>query len=183
MKRMAALALTVGIALAGCSSSAGGGDVAADQPAAAKSPAKAASAKKATPAKAAAPAPAKQDPDNMRLGATFHGEKMDTTVSEVRKGVKGEFDSTAMVAAKVKQCATGDGAAYNPFFWKVVDRDGGEYNATVSDALKPSLQSGDLRPGKCVTGWVFFENPTAAPLAGVALDEMGVGDEATWPVK
>jgi hypothetical protein len=52
-----------------------------------------------------------------------------------------------------------NGATYNPFFFKVRDAEGFEYNFTPF-GKEPQLQSSnDLQPGKKVKGWVNFEVP------------------------
>lgn len=54
------------------------------------------------------------------------------------------------------------GASYNPFFFKVRDSTGFEYNFSAF-GKEPALQSSnDLKPGDKVSGWVTFEVPKAA---------------------
>jgi hypothetical protein len=55
-----------------------------------------------------------------------------------------------------------DGASYNPFFFKVRDDQGFEYNFSAF-GKQPQLQSSnDLPPGETVKGWVTFEVPETA---------------------
>lgn len=55
-----------------------------------------------------------------------------------------------------------DGATYNPFFFKVRDEQGFEYNFNLF-GKEPQLQSSnDLKPGQIVKGWVNFEVPDTA---------------------
>lgn len=52
-----------------------------------------------------------------------------------------------------------DGATYNPFFFKVRDAEGFEYNFSAF-GKEPQLQSSnELKPGQKVKGWVTFEVP------------------------
>jgi len=52
-----------------------------------------------------------------------------------------------------------DGASYNPFFFKVRDEQGFEYNFAAF-GREPALKSGnDLKPGQKVKGWMTFEVP------------------------
>ena len=54
------------------------------------------------------------------------------------------------------------GATYNPFYFKVRDEQGFEYNFAPF-GKEPSLQSGnDLMPGHMVKGWMTFEVPATA---------------------
>ena len=49
------------------------------------------------------------------------------------------------------------GASYNPFFFKVRDEQGFEYNFAAF-GKEPALKSGnDLKPGQKVKGWMTFE--------------------------
>lgn len=51
------------------------------------------------------------------------------------------------------------GASYNPFYFKVADENGFEYNYNVF-GKDPQLASGNsLQPGKIVRGWMTFEIP------------------------
>jgi len=45
---------------------------------------------------------------------------------------------------------------YNPFYFKIKDKDGFEYNTTIN-AFSPALQSGELEKGDVVRGHVTFE--------------------------
>jgi hypothetical protein len=45
---------------------------------------------------------------------------------------------------------------YNPFYFKIKDKDGYEYNSTMS-AFEPALQSGELEKGDVVRGHVTFD--------------------------
>jgi hypothetical protein len=55
-----------------------------------------------------------------------------------------------------------DGATYNPFFFKLRDDQGFEYNFSPF-GMEPQLQSSnDLAPGETVRGWVNFEVPETA---------------------
>jgi hypothetical protein len=55
-----------------------------------------------------------------------------------------------------------DGATYNPFFFKVRDEEGFEYNFNAF-GKDPQLQSGnELKPGQKVKGWMTFEVPATA---------------------
>ncbi len=54
-----------------------------------------------------------------------------------------------------------DKAPYNPFYFKVKDADGYEYDTSFG-SLDPSLQSGDLSKGERARGHVAFEVPEHA---------------------
>ncbi len=55
-----------------------------------------------------------------------------------------------------------DGAAYNPFFFKVRDEQGFEYNYSAFGKEPQLKSSNDLPPGQVVKGWVTFEVPESA---------------------
>lgn len=56
-----------------------------------------------------------------------------------------------------------DGATYNPFFFKVRDEQGFEYDASLFGGKEPALQSSnELQPGTKIKGWVTFEVPETA---------------------
>lgn len=52
--------------------------------------------------------------------------------------------------------------SYNPLYFTVQDADAREYNITIGGSKEPSLQSGDLAPGKKARGWVEFDLPQGA---------------------
>lgn len=55
-----------------------------------------------------------------------------------------------------------NGASYNPFYFKVRDGEGFEYNFAAF-GKEPQLQSSnDLKPGQKVKGWMTFEVPKTA---------------------
>lgn len=55
-----------------------------------------------------------------------------------------------------------DGASYNPFYFKVRDEQGFEYNFAAF-GKEPTLQSSnELKPGQKVKGWMTFEVPKTA---------------------
>lgn len=55
-----------------------------------------------------------------------------------------------------------NGASYNPFYFKIRDGEGFEYNFSAF-GKEPQLQSSnDLKPGQKVKGWVTFEVPKTA---------------------
>jgi Domain of unknown function (DUF4352) len=64
-----------------------------------------------------------------------------------------------------------DKAPYNPFYFKVKDADGYEYNVSLG-SLDPSLQSGDLSKGERVRGHVAFEVPESATGLVVSYEPM-----------
>jgi hypothetical protein len=71
------------------------------------------------------------------------------------------------------------GSSYNPFYFKLVV-DGFEYSYTPF-GKDPQLQSGDLRPGQTVRGWVSFEAPDADRITVVYQPIFGLaGDPAEW---
>jgi uncharacterized protein DUF4352 len=54
------------------------------------------------------------------------------------------------------------GASYNPFYFKVKDDSGFEYNFTAFGKEPQLASSNGLQPGKISRGWMTFEVPKAA---------------------
>jgi hypothetical protein len=54
------------------------------------------------------------------------------------------------------------GASYNPFYFKVKDDSGFEYNFNAFGKEPQLASSNDLQPGKISRGWITFEVPKAA---------------------
>lgn len=54
------------------------------------------------------------------------------------------------------------GASYNPFFFKVKDASGFEYNYSAFGKEPQLSASNDLQPGKVSRGWMTFEVPKAS---------------------
>jgi hypothetical protein len=54
------------------------------------------------------------------------------------------------------------GASYNPFYFKVQDEGGFEYNYNAIGKDPQLAASNDLKPGKIARGWMTFEVPKTA---------------------
>ena len=65
----------------------------------------------------------------------------------------------AFITVLVRTQALG-GISYNPYYFKLRDSSGFEYNHTIG--RDPSLNSGDLAAGDTVQGWLTFEVPVAS---------------------
>lgn len=71
------------------------------------------------------------------------------------------------------------GSSYNPFYFKAVV-DGFEYNFSAF-GKEPALQSGELRTGQTVRGWMSFEAPVADLVTVVYDPVFGLeGDPIEW---
>jgi hypothetical protein len=76
--------------------------------------------------------------------------------SDLVKPVAGNVNVSFLVAF---EGINPSGASYNPFYFKVADENGFEYNFNVF-GKDPQLASGNsLQPGKIVRGWMTFEIP------------------------
>jgi hypothetical protein len=74
-------------------------------------------------------------------------------------------------------------AAYNPFFFKLKDADGAEYQAVGAFSnAKPQLSSGDALPaGQKVSGWVSFDSEAPASALHGGVVEYGlIGAQTYW---
>lgn len=70
--------------------------------------------------------------------------------------------NTYLVAQVAIKNTERDESPYNPFYFKVKDAGGFEYNWASTNAKEPSLKSGKLGKGETVAGWVAFEVPVTA---------------------
>jgi len=133
-----------------------------------------ASAVAQSPAAEATDAPSDAAPSATAAGAYRVGDriKLDDeeyfAVVQVDPAFKGDkiFKPEAgklWVAALVEiEGINPNGASYNPFFFKVRDEQGFEYNFAAF-GKEPALKSGnDLKPGQKVKGWMTFEVPKTA---------------------
>ena len=77
------------------------------------------------------------------------------------KGDAPSAKGNVYVAVLVKIEAVED-ADYSPYYAKIRDASGFEYDWHVIPRKEPSLGSGELAPGDSVQGWVTFEVPSAS---------------------
>ena len=77
------------------------------------------------------------------------------------KGLPPPEKGNTYVAVLIKIEALAD-ADYSPYYTKVRDADGFEYDWLVIPAKEPSLGAGELAPGDKVQGWVTFEVPSSS---------------------
>lgn len=87
-------------------------------------------------------------------------EKVETGfTSDFAKPAAGNVNVSFLIAIEGINPA---GASYNPFFFKIKDESGFEYNYSAF-GKEPQLQSSnDLAPGKIARGWMTFEVPKAS---------------------
>lgn len=75
------------------------------------------------------------------------------------------------------------GASYNPFFFKIKDESGFEYNYSAF-GKDPQLQSSnDLAPGKIARGWMTFEVPTASKTLTLSYTPGFIGEPVEFVYK
>ncbi len=77
-------------------------------------------------------------------------------VDAVGKYLKPKDGNTFVVAEVLIENVSADKAPYNPFYFKVKDADGFEYNAGLTTD-ESALKSGDLAKGDKARGTILFE--------------------------
>ena len=86
------------------------------------------------------------------------------------------------VAVLVRIEAVSD-ADYSPYYTKVRDKDGFEYDWLVIPRKEPGLGSGELAPGDSVQGWVTFEVPSASAGSLTLVYDSLFGEQIQIPLK
>jgi hypothetical protein len=158
-----ASAIVVALFVVACSANEPAGNLSTPTPDISNPPA--ASVAPTDPAASSEPSP----PSSYGVGDRIKiGDEEFFAVSEVDLAVPGtEFIGPAAgqkwIAALAEiEGINPDGASYNPFFFKVRDEQGFEYNYNAF-GKEPQLQSSnDLQPGQTIKGWVTFEVPDTA---------------------
>lgn len=109
------------------------------------------------------------------------------TVVKAQRWKQGKYDAkpdagNVYVAVLVKITAVED-ADYSPYYAKVRDGDGFEYDFLIVPAKKPSLSAGELAPGKSVQGWVTFEVPKGSTGNLTLIYDSIFGEQVDLPLK
>lgn len=96
--------------------------------------------------------------DRIKLGDEEYFAVVEVDPAFKGDGVfKPEADKLWVAALVEIEGINPSGASYNPFFFKVRDEQGFEYNFAAF-GKEPALKSGnDLKPGQKVKGWMTFE--------------------------
>jgi hypothetical protein len=94
--------------------------------------------------------------DRVELNGTALTVTKVTKADKIGDFLKADAGNTYLIAEVVIENVGNDKAPYNPFYFKVKDSDGFEYNAGITTD-KQALKSGDLAKGEKARGTVAFE--------------------------
>lgn len=106
--------------------------------------------------------PPTQPPAMARIGDKAEANGMALTVVKVEKAdavgqfLKAQAGNTYVIAEVIIENVSADKSPYNPFYFKVKDADGFEYNVGLNTDGQ-ALKSGELSKGEKARGTVLFE--------------------------